>query len=271
MTYITVLSTSDAEALALAESCTGRDSHVRRLGRGTRKCASIGAFSDTARVTPAGRQSSLRRRESRDGLGACSSRGSLSGGTNSVASRKRVERLAVNANNFIYNRGTEFQLASAGLVVVDVWGKQRTQSSIAIHVRASVDALLQLGDVPAVHEISVPRVANRVTSTGNIRSFTPVRMVGNIDESFEEDADEVNRILWGTAAVVKAANRVRYVGLVVRAIEVLTIPARRHEDLETNAVLALVDIGEAKVIALSVGRVVADSTRVVYRGPSIYN
>jgi hypothetical protein len=46
------------------------------------------------------------------------------------------------------------------------------------------------------------------------------------------------------------------VRLVVRAVEVLAVPALREEDLVADTVLALVDVGEVDVLALSVGRVV---------------
>ena len=51
---------------------------------------------------------------------------------------------------------------------------------------------------------------------------------------------------------------------VVRAIEVLAVPAGWHEYLHTDTILALVDIGEAEVISLGVRWIVANGARVVY-------
>ena len=208
MTHITVLSSGDAEALALAESCTASHSHVSRLGRSAGESASVCAFSDTARIAPSRGERGLSGDKARDGLCACSGRRSDTSSTDGIATRKRVELLAINANNLVDDGGSELQLASASLVRVDVGSKEWAQTSVTVHIRASINSLLQLGYIPSVHKVGVPRVANRITCAGDVRSFTPVGVVGNIDERLEEDADEVDWELRRTDAVVEATDRV---------------------------------------------------------------
>ena len=51
--------------------------------------------------------------------------------------------------------------------------------------------------------------------------------------------------------------------LVIVTVEVYTIPALGEEDLVADTILALVDIGEVDILALSISRVVRHGAAVV--------
>jgi hypothetical protein len=110
--------------------------------------------------------------------------------------------------------------------------------------RAGSDGAREYVAVPAVHKVGVQSEASRVT-VGENETSTVVQRVEwrHAEVHFVEDRDKVNRMRRRALAVIEYS-RVSQVRLVVRRVEVATIPATREEHLGPEAVWA-VGIGES--------------------------
>jgi hypothetical protein len=111
--------------------------------------------------------------------------------------------------------------------------------------RAGSDGAREHVAVPAVHEVAVQSVASRIP-VGENETSTVVQRVEwrHAEVHFVEDRDEVNRMRARAKAVIDTI-RVSHVRLVVRRVEVDTIPASRKEYLSPETVWAN-GVGESR-------------------------
>jgi hypothetical protein len=97
------------------------------------------------------------------------------------------------------------------------------------------DDLLQDRHVPPIHEVTVEAAAIGITIREDEGLHAAIPLVGElvgIVEDLEEQAHELDWMGgWAWTVVVGAAGWVGHVTLVVRAVQVHTIPAGREEDL----------------------------------------
>jgi hypothetical protein len=110
-------------------------------------------------------------------------------------------------------------------------------------VGALIDGFLQMGDVPAIDEVTVEAVAGWITHRPHKRLFVTIPHIVefvNAKEHFVEQGDEMDRMRGWARAIIMAADRIGHVGLVIRRVEVLAIPTWREEDLGTKATRAFV-------------------------------
>ena len=111
--------------------------------------------------------------------------------------------------------------------------------------------------VPAVHEVAVQSVTGRVTIGEDEAAFLGVERL-YAEPNLIEDGDEVLRVR-GWASTVVDTVRVGHMRLVIRRVEVYTIPAGREKDLSPKAIWAI-SIAETwslrhiKIIEVNAGR-----------------
>jgi hypothetical protein len=105
--------------------------------------------------------------------------------------------------------------------------------------RAGSDGAREHIAVPAVHEVGVQPEASRVAICEN-KTSTVVQIVEwrHAEVHFVEDRDKVDRMRRRTTAIIDTI-RVSHVRLVVRRVEVDTIPASREEYLSPETVWAI--------------------------------
>lgn len=148
-------------------------------------------------------------------------------------------------------------------VLVDVRNESRAECDVAVHVMAVLDGVLEHGNIPSVQKVGVVCKAGGIAGRKDICAITPVIVVLGRNNHLVEDPDGVNRVRRRAAATIVVIDGVRHVRLVVRAVEVHAIPALREENLQTNTILASIDIGKMDVRAFSVSRVTGDRAAVV--------
>jgi hypothetical protein len=110
-------------------------------------------------------------------------------------------------------------------------------------VGALIDGFLQVGDVPAIDEVTVEAVASWITHRPHKRLFVTMPHIVefvNAEEHFVEQGDEMDRMRGWARAISMAVDRIGHVGLVIWRVEVLAIPTGREEDLGTEATRASV-------------------------------
>jgi hypothetical protein len=104
---------------------------------------------------------------------------------------------------------------------------------------AFVDGTLKSGGVPAVDEVCMERVTGRVTVGENEGVLIAVPFTiprRNIEEELVEEGDETLGVS-GWALSVVHQGRIGNVGLVVRGVEVDTVPAGGHDHLGTETTM----------------------------------
>ena len=180
---------------------------------------------------------------------------------NRVAARQ-LRKLAL---EILVNK--RIQAASARIKVLlccrDSASKWSTIVELTTGVLALLNSLLQKAGIPAHEEVGMESKASVVTGGPEEWLVSRPRVVECLEDPFGLENDQVMGVcLWATACLERD-RRISHVRLVVRAVEVDTIPAHGEEDLVTDTVLALVRVREVDVLALSVGGVVRDSTAEV--------
>ena len=163
-------------------------------------------------------------------------------------------------------RSHNFCLQNAGIRrgLIDCRGERWAVHDVPVSVRTVVDGVLEEVDVPSVREVAVVPITGRVAVGENPGTRAPIIELVDGDEHLVKEGHEVDGVAVGAITVVEVLDGVRHVRLMVRAVEIYTIPALREEDLVTDSILALVHIGEIDVLALSIGRIVGDGTAVVW-------
>ena len=86
----------------------------------------------------------------------------------------------------------------------------------------------------------------------HVGAVAPVVVAVGRNDHLVEDSDRVDRVRRRAGTTVVVVDGVGHVRLVIRAVKVLAVPALREENLDTDAVLAGVDVREVNILALSI-------------------
>ena len=259
-TYIAKLNAGVCEALAGTKSHADVSGHVRGGSRGLAERATTGTLSDTSNIGPTGGEGSdgVNKPGGREGVAR---RGSREVRANRVAAGEGTNRGAVSTDILVDNLALE--RASGSLVLVDVGSENLAGVDITVHVVAVINGVLENGTIPTHQEVGVVGEEVRVASGKDVGTFTPIVEAADGNDLLVEDCDGVDRVTRGARSAVEVVHGVSHMRLMVRTVEIHTIPALREENLETKAVLALVNVGEVDILTLGIGRIVRDSAAIV--------
>lgn len=257
--YITELDTSQFVTLTAAEAGAEVARHIRRFRAGASERTSVGTLSNASDISPSGSERGDVGHEAW-GRGSGAGRGLREIAADGVASREGRNR-AADTNVLLGNLSGE--CASMGLVLVDVRLQNLASVDVAVHVVAVVHSILQDTDFPTVQEVTVVRKEALVAGGEHVGAVAPVVVAIGRNDHLVENRDRVDRVRRRAGATVVVVDGVGHVRLVIGAVKVLAVPALREEDLDTDAVLAGVDVWEVDVLALGIGRIIRDGATVI--------
>ncbi len=224
------------EPLRRAEARARRASHGGTGSGRSRQGTAAGALCDASDLRPAGRK---RRLSGDEGWsrqpGAGRSRASAI--PERIAPRERGNGRA-EASSLVDD--LRLENTCIGGCLVDVGGERRTVPDIGIVVRTTVDGVLEEVHVPAILEVAVVSVTGGVSVCEDVGAGALVVELVDADNHLVEQGDKLNGMTIGAVATVIVLDGIGHVGLVVRRVQVLSVPARREEDLRAQPVGAAV-------------------------------
>lgn len=146
--------------------------------------------------------------------------------------------------------GRDLAALCSGVWVKIEYGAILNSTTVA---RACIDGALEKVTIPAHQEVAMEPVSSWITHRPDkwlTVSVPHVLELVDIPQDFVEDGYKMDRMGVRTFPVVVRTDRIGHVGLVIRSVKVLSIPARREENLRSKTV-GTVHVWEGRSFGIS--------------------
>lgn len=131
--------------------------------------------------------------------------------------------------------------------------EDRTIFNSTTIARACVDSALEKVTIPTHQKVAVKPVSSGITHGPDewlAVAIPHVLELVDVPQNLVKDGDKMNRMSVGTAPTVVRTYWIGHVGLMIRSVEILSVPARREENLRSKTI-GTIHVREARGLGIS--------------------